>query len=123
VEHFLRQFYGANEARIVPGKVLDALYMRDWPGNIRQLQNALQRYVTLKRLDFDDDLHESQSEMEEHTSLPEGLGLQTALEQFERHYIGKCLTQNNGHKGKTAEMLEIDAKTLYRRMKKYRIEV
>ena len=50
IDHFL-QSYDKNHP-LLPGQVTEALLNYDWPGNIRELQNVLQRYLTLKRLDF-----------------------------------------------------------------------
>lgn len=45
--------------------------------------------------------------------------LRTALEEFEKQLIIDALEQNQGHRAKTAEMLGIDRKTLYTKLKKY----
>ncbi|GAK51233.1 response regulator containing CheY-like receiver [Candidatus Moduliflexus flocculans] len=45
--------------------------------------------------------------------------LREAVDDFERHYISHILDKNEGRKGKTAEALGIDRKTLYLKMKKY----
>ena len=50
VDHFL-QLHDKNQLPL-PGHIVEALLKYDWPGNIRELQNVLHRYLTLKRLDF-----------------------------------------------------------------------
>ena len=45
-----------------------------------------------------------------------------AVEQFEKHYIRSILEQNRWSRTKTAAILEIDLKTLYRKMKRYKLE-
>ena len=45
--------------------------------------------------------------------------LRDAVENFEKRYIHQVLSLNQGQKGKTAEALNIDRKTLYIKMKKY----
>jgi len=52
VDHFLEHYGNAKKQPTLPGEVLEQLYMHDWPGNIRELQNALHRYLTVGRLDF-----------------------------------------------------------------------
>jgi len=47
------------------------------------------------------------------------LNLREAVDDFERYYIIRILDKNDGRKGKTAEELGIDRKTLYLKMKKY----
>ncbi len=52
-----------------------------------------------------------------------GRNLRTALETFEKQLILEVLTDNLGHRGKTAEVLGIDRKTLYTKLKKYGIVI
>jgi DNA-binding NtrC family response regulator len=47
--------------------------------------------------------------------------LHMAVEAFEKQFILDTLKQNQGHRAKTAAMLGIDRKTLYTKLKKYRI--
>jgi DNA-binding NtrC family response regulator len=47
--------------------------------------------------------------------------LQIAVEAFEKRFILDVLKQNQGHRAKTAAMLGIDRKTLYTKLKKYRV--
>lgn len=121
---YLAQHAGETDATPgIPGSILDLFYQHDWPGNIRQLQNVLQRYLTLKRLEFDDDEHAISDASAQHIRAQSREGLKHATEVFERQFILNMLAFNQGHKGKTAEMLQIDAKTLYRKMKEYHISV
>ncbi len=123
VEQYLTQYSNSGEKPVLPGRVLDALSQRDWPGNIRQLQNVLQRYLTLNRLDFDDDLHETASDNTPASLdvLEQGTGLREALDEFEKRLILDALNHNHGHKNHTAEMLDIPPRTLRRKLEKYGI--
>jgi DNA-binding NtrC family response regulator len=47
---------------------------------------------------------------------------QATLEQLERAYIFHILARENGHQSRTAERLGIDRRTLYRKLKQYRLE-
>lgn len=47
------------------------------------------------------------------------LPLADAVQEFEKAYITRLIAINHGHKSKTAAMLGIDRKTLYRKLKKY----
>ena len=51
----------------------------------------------------------------------DALDLRQAIDEFEKRYIVKMLGQNQDHKGKAAAALNIDTKTLHRKMKKYQI--
>jgi DNA-binding NtrC family response regulator len=107
----------------LPVKILEAMYRYDWPGNIRELENVLQRYTTLGRIDFIE-LSEAQSkEMVDVVSEAqnEGKGLRDVLEKFEKQYLVQILDQNRWHRGKTSEALKLPSKTLYRKMKKYQL--
>ncbi len=116
VDHFLRQFTGEQKLPALPGKVLEALYKYDWPGNIRELQNVLRRYLAIKKLDFFDAPADAASAQ----SLPavdQSQSLNQAMTQFERTVIEKCLEHQRWHRGKTAAALKIDRKTLFIKMK------
>lgn len=121
VEYFVQQAGELENTPGIPGSILDLFYQYDWPGNIRQLQNLLQRYLTLKHLEFDDEMYNINDDAAQHIQAQSREGLKHATEAFERQFILNMLALNHGHKGKTAEMLQIDAKTLYRKMKEYRI--
>lgn len=116
IEHLLRLDNVAASLETLPGHILEALYAYDWPGNIRQLQNVLLRYVTLNRLDFG--IKESPSS----PPKPIRQGLWQAVEAFEKQMILEALAQNHGHKTNTAEMLQIPIQTLRRKILQYGIE-
>jgi len=116
VDHFLMQYKGEKKLPALPGGVLEALYKYDWPGNIRELQNVLRRYLAIKRLDFLD----APAEAPAAESLPaaeQGQSLNQIMTQFERTVIEKCLEHHHWHRGKTAAALNIDRKTLFTKMK------
>ncbi|MGA7494862.1 MAG: sigma 54-interacting transcriptional regulator [Syntrophobacteraceae bacterium] len=118
IDHFLRELTGAGEPPVLPGKVLEALYKYAYPGNVREMQNILQRYIAIKRLDFlgrfdlEDGPHESDH-------VDEGLTLQESVALHEKSSIEKCLSLHRWRRGPTARALGIDRKTLYTKMKAY----
>jgi DNA-binding NtrC family response regulator len=87
---------------------------------------VLQRYLATKRLvfkGFRDTNHAWKEEISgAETFSPEGQKLSEAVEQFEKHYIRSILEQNRWSRTKTAAILGIDLKTLYRKMKRYKLE-
>ena len=116
VEHFLHTYRPGQPHHRFPGDIMETLYAYDWPGNIRQLQNVLLRYLTLHRLDFGEDA----------PPLPQnqplaGQGFWPAVEAFERQLIVEALEQNQGHKTNTARMLQLPVRTLRRKIKQYKI--
>jgi transcriptional regulator with PAS, ATPase and Fis domain len=103
-------------------EAMQALLAYEWPGNIRELRNTIERAVVL-----------SDGEMITIHDLPdkfrtldvEGVStssLRQALDNFERDYIRRSLSENKGNKESTAGKLGIDLATLYRKLKKLRIE-
>ena len=117
VEHFLHTYQKGQSPQLLPAEIMEVLYDYDWPGNIRQLQNVLLRYLTLHRLDFGEDA----APLPQKRSLS-GQGFWPAVETFERQLIVEALEQNQGHKTNTAEMLQLPVRTLRRKMKQYKIE-
>jgi PAS domain S-box-containing protein len=144
IDHFL-QCYDKNHPPL-PGDITEALLNYDWPGNIRELQNVLQRYLTLKRLDFAGGPKTLPSRLKE--ELPEdGQPVSTgfaasaapagqkqsaqdsdAMQQEkspmimnipERDRILRALSEYNWRRDRTASALGIDRKTLFRKMKKF----
>ncbi len=103
-------------------EAMQALLAYDWPGNIRELRNTIERATVL-----------ADGEMITIHDLPdkfrtldiEGVStssLRQALDEFEREYIRRSMTENKGNKETTASTLGIDLATLYRKLKKLRIE-
>jgi PAS domain S-box-containing protein len=126
LDHFLKQYGTDVTWQMLPEDVIAALYKYDWPGNVRELQNVLQRYLATKRLIFKGFRETKHAQKESvsgiETFAPEGQKLSKAVEQFEKHYIHSILEQNRWSRTKTATILGIDLKTLYRKMKRYKLE-
>jgi DNA-binding NtrC family response regulator len=101
---------------------IERLTTFDWPGNIRQLQNEIQRAVLLSEgPDVKaSDLSISYSK----TPSPEGHDTNfTLLEGVERNAIVQMLKETGGNKLETAKRLGIGRQTLYNKIKAYGIEV
>jgi formate hydrogenlyase transcriptional activator len=118
IEHFLSQYSKDKNRPTIPGRIVETLCAYDWPGNIRELQNELQRYLTEQRLEFTDTLDARFAVDDEVIDLG-GLSLYTAMEKFEKRFITKAFEHNQGNRKNTAAMLGIDRKTLYTKLKKY----
>ena len=98
---------------------LDRLEKHSWPGNVRELLHALERAAILTK--GSDILPEDLP-----PELGDGPGLPAAaaagsLEVMERAHIVSTLKQVGGHRGKAAALLEIDPKTLYRKIIAYKV--
>ena len=123
VEHYL-ETYGKDKGKTkLPGKIMDALCNYDWPGNIRQLQNVLQRYTTLKHFDFSEILENFPDDIslsDEDDKLHE-MDFKTAVENLEKRLIQKALEKTRWHKANAAELLNLPRRTLFRKIKEYEL--
>ena len=104
-------------------KAIEALVQRDWPGNIRELENVIQRAVAMSQGGqirssdlFLGDRPRPPAEVN-HVLPPEGTDLEKRLEEIERRYIEQALARTEGHIGKAAELLGMTFRSI-----RYRIE-
>jgi len=91
-----------------------------WPGNARELQNAIQRGVILARNNLltIDELPPRVAGLEFSgvRMLTEAVEKRVSLEQLEHDYVRAVLDAVNGNKTEAAAILQIDRKTLYRKL-------
>ena len=111
--------FGMRDVRLLP-ELLDALQRLDWPGNVRQLENAVARIVALSNGG------EIGLEAFAATSAgcaevrPEGtLGLREHVEVVERALIGRAMTAVGGNQSEAARRLGLSRGSLIERLKKY----
>jgi DNA-binding NtrC family response regulator len=121
---FLKRF--ASQAnRVIKGFTpagVERLTGFDWPGNVRQLQNEVQRAVLLCEGDEVDSTDLSITKVR--TSGEESIDTNfTLLEGVERNAIVQMLKETGGNKLETAKRLGIGRQTLYNKIKAYGIEV
>ena len=121
IDHFLKLFDRGKTASSISGRLLDEFIAYDWPGNVRELQNVLHRYLTLGRVDFEWLNIDAPGRPAAAAEHPAGVGLQAAVNRFEKELILDALMNNRWRRAKTAERLAIDRKTLFRKMKKHEI--
>lgn len=90
----------------------------DWPGNIRELENAIERACALASRDVIDvtDLPEQIQNIRPLSVASDQI---RPLREVEREYIQAVLAQLHGNKRLTAERLKIAGTTLYRKMRQY----
>jgi len=124
VEHFLKLHCDSKERQSLPVKIFEAIDNHDWPGNVRELENVLKRYLTIQRLDFINPHRPREANKVDDSNkefLKDSRGLRDAVELFEKDYIAKLLDHNQWHRGKTAKMLNIPERTLYRKLKQFKL--
>ncbi|MFZ5510552.1 MAG: sigma-54-dependent transcriptional regulator [Pseudomonadota bacterium] len=123
--HFLKRFAGlmGKEVSEIAPEVLDLLMNYEFPGNVRELENVIERGVAV-----------CASSRIELAHMPEELrqfpvqsfrrrngGLLT-LEEMERNYIRWVLDEAGGNQQLAAQHLGIDRVTLWRKLKRYELE-
>jgi DNA-binding NtrC family response regulator len=134
-QHFLRRFRNDTGREILgfTDAAMAAMQRYDWPGNVRELENAIERGVVLCRspqIDVDDlpDAVQAGSAHRPLAPIIDGLAdtpqpLEQALEAPERRIIENALKRNDWNRQDTAAELCINRTTLYKKMKKYRLDV
>lgn len=119
-EHFLRSYakkYQKPALKINP-EVIEKLKNYPWPGNIRELQHAVERAVILSEGNrINDEGLFLNSTATAHT-IPQA----TTLDEMEHNFIVQSLENNEGNVTQTAKALGLTRTALYRRMKKHGIQ-
>lgn len=106
-------------------KVMDRLMQYQWPGNIRELQNVLEKAVVLATLPVleDVDLPETTpSVQDDEVKNTPALPLPQWLREREKQYLIQKLQTFGGSIGLTAKSCHVDARTLYRKMRLYGLD-
>jgi len=117
--HRLAQEHGKTVTGMTP-EAQAILNAHDWPGNVRELVNTLETMVVLARsetLDVPDVPTEVNPAAE--AAAAEGLTPGMSLEDAERILIERTLRDTGGNRQKTADLLGIGERTLYRKIKQY----
>ena len=105
---------------------LEALKKYDWPGNIRELRNLVERVMLIspQMLIEMEDLPKEILFQESHPvqSAGELRPMSSSLVGMEKQHIADVLQKTRWHRGKAAELLAISPKTLYRKIKQYDLD-
>lgn len=124
--HFLNK-YSTQLKKPVKGfstEVLGALIRYDWPGSIRELENMIQRMLILCETDrIDGEALPPQLKASGKKTTALDYIPPQSLEEIEAFFIRKTLRETKGDRTLSAEILGIDKSTLWRKMKRYNIEI
>ena len=129
VEHFIE--YSARSSglveRMVGDDVLAALRAHDWPGNVRQLRNVVERLLIMAPRDEQGMIHADALPMEiggtaatlrgDAGSRMMTLDLRAAREMFEREYLAAQISRFGGNISRTAEFVRMERSALHRKLK------
>jgi two-component system response regulator AtoC len=131
VAHFLRKHAPGPTAVATDQKSMQCLAAYSWPGNVRELENVIERAITLNQggVISVDDLPARIRLQPAHDTAPLSsdeldqlfLGLPN-LDEIERRYILHVLEATGNNRKRTAEILGINRKTLYRMAARFEIE-
>jgi DNA-binding NtrC family response regulator len=117
-EHFLQRFSQETNRPVdrISREAIDEMMLCDWPGNIRELENAIERAVVVGK---------------QRNILPEDLPIfsperhsvfsNNSLKEIEKAHIIRILDMNRWNISKSAKILGIDRSTLYGKIKRYNI--
>ncbi|NLX18097.1 MAG: sigma-54-dependent Fis family transcriptional regulator [Desulfobulbus sp.] len=118
VDYFLTTL-GTEKVRYrVVDSAMDCILHYNWPGNIRELRNVIERSIILA----ENGIITERCLPHELIESAEGEGSALSLESIERQHILKLLNAHGGNRQKTAEVLGISRKTLYRKLQQYSIQ-
>ncbi|MDO9515142.1 MAG: sigma-54 dependent transcriptional regulator [Syntrophales bacterium] len=123
IEYFTKQFSSENDKEIegLSSEAMDTLLKYDYPGNVRELENIIERAVVIARdhvisikdLPFEDISHDH------FTGHKEGGALKDEIESLERKRIEQALEETGNNQTRAAEILGITERTLRYKLKKY----
>ena len=130
-DHFRKQMARRHHKTVkgISPAVSRTLVACDWKGNVRQLRNVIENMVVLDQdgiLDQDDLPSDPDLVNIPAAAAPASGGLSWLVGQpmdaYERHAIEETLKLTNGNREEAAKILEIGARTLYRKLEKYQLE-
>jgi two-component system NtrC family response regulator len=127
VTHFIEK-YGGSKIELTP-QAWEALYTHSWPGNIRELENVIERAVVLNSGNFIDlkdlpvEFTKAKGDLDVDRFIPPEAPLQSTLEEIEEKLIRRALKESGNVQSHAADQLGITKSLIQHKMKKYNISV
>ncbi|MFO7760342.1 MAG: sigma-54 dependent transcriptional regulator [Desulfobia sp.] len=135
---YVKKGYGK---RVFSEEALQMLVSHNWPGNIRELKNFLERisimtsenlitreqveiFLSSRKIGFGEDLRKNnkvnRQEKQDHglPELPEGISFKEAKILFERKFLRNKLSENSGNISQTAEQIGLERSHLHKKLKR-----
>ena len=131
VNHFINETVAINglPEKTVTNELMDIFINYEWPGNVRQLKNIVERMVVLSEDDVLDVKDAPNILLSGNDSLEIDMGtdiyspsLKEARDEFEKNFILKALQSTNWNIAQTARVLDMERTYLYRKIKSYDLE-
>ena len=129
IEHFLERLSG-DTRRTIDEAAMKRLQAYDWPGNVREMENLVERMVTLTdHQEFHvDDLPElagymrldpEDTHLNEFTLPSDGIDIDGCIQRFQRQMMGQALERAHGNKTAAANLLGLNRTTFIERMRRH----
>ena len=126
-DHFVNKYrkHMNKPVRGISNEALRALVSHEWKGEVRELENVIERSMIFCKEDFITvkDLPEALRETGSQSDFSISGSLDESVKRFEREIITRALDANEYNKEKAAEALQVGLSTLYRKMKELNIQV
>lgn len=123
-DHFLKKYATSNSSSVrgFSQKAMARLMGNPWEGNVRELENVIERAVVLARGEYIDEAElpsVTQGDVESFFAMNQATGTLPTLEDIEKRYIKFVLEKTGGRKEKAAQILGVNRRTLYRKERDY----
>ena len=127
ISHFLSRYASSlnKDVNGISKEAMDILMKYDYPGNVRELENAIERSVVMARgslittEDLPVHIKSAQIEQKSHEVVYSNKSLNEMVENLEQRLIADALDKSDGNQSKAAEMLGISERNLRYKLKKY----
>jgi DNA-binding NtrC family response regulator len=137
-QHFIRKYNAENGRHIadhISPEIISLLEAYTWPGNIRELENVMERAVIIARSDQlqREDLREEvlrpkataspgAQQLTTHIDLSRGISFYDEVNRFQVELIRRAMEITGGHQSRAAKLLGMNTTTLNSKIKYYRIQ-
>jgi DNA-binding NtrC family response regulator len=134
VQHFLKKFSSPDQPRAEPvprnltisQQAMRSLMAYAWPGNVRQLENAIERAVALsggrtqiETSDLTPEIQQASQSSTHDVTLPDGgIDLHLYISRVEHELIRRALEKTGGNKGQASRLLNLKRTTLVEKLKR-----